>query len=309
MFDSLKLSDPAYPLLLKEIYSPPGILYYKGNPECLKKCAIAVVGTRKFSDYGKYAAEKIIEELSVYDITIVSGLARGIDTIAHKTALKFDLPTIAILGSGLNNIYPPENRGLAAEIVKNGLLLSQFEPDTEPFKLNFPQRNRIISGLSQAVLVIEAPEKSGALITARKALEQNRDIFAVPGDIDRKNSAGITQLFQRGAAYPVSSGKEIIENIRIGSTLPFKKRRSRERKEKKRAKILEPQFKLTEKEKMVFDLIPRFRSISVDELCLKITGKFPQKNKLSAREILITLSTLEIKSLITPINGKYKKIC
>ena len=159
--------------------------------------------------------QKIIEELAVLDIAIVSGMAIGIDTIAHKTALKLNIPTIAVLGSGLNNIYPKANLKLAQKIAQNGLILSEYEPDAPPLNYNFPQRNRLISGLSVATIVVEAPEKSGALITARFALNQGREIFVVPGDADRVNSKGITKLMQKGAAYPVTCGQDIIESLKI----------------------------------------------------------------------------------------------
>src|SRR3989338_2643499 len=168
----LHISDKRYPALLKQIFSPPAVLFCKGNLELLSSPCISIVGTRRSSDYGEFMTRKIINELSATSLTIVSGLAKGIDTIAHDAAMKNNMPTIAVLGSGMHNIYPQQNKGLAEQIKGKGLIITEYEDEETPQKCNFPKRNRIISGLSIATLVIEAPEKSGALITAKLALEQ-----------------------------------------------------------------------------------------------------------------------------------------
>lgn len=199
------------PDALRQIPDPPSQLYYAGNSELLQKPALAFVGTRKSTAYGEKITEKLIAELAGYDLVIVSGMALGIDSCAHKAALKYGLPTIAILGSGLSQIYPTENIRLAEEIATKGLIISEYPPDTPPRKMNFPQRNRLISALSLATIVIEAPLKSGALITAEFALEQGKDIFTVPGDIDKENSQGPIALLQKGAAYPITSAGDLIE--------------------------------------------------------------------------------------------------
>lgn len=277
------------PKRLQEVYNPPNSLYYKGNKNCLKKTCISVVGTRKYTEYGEFMTQKLIEELSVLDIAIVSGMAIGIDTIAHETALKFNIPTIAVLGSGLDNIYPKANLKLAEKITQNGLLLSEYEPETPPLNYNFPQRNRLISGLSVATIVIEAPEKSGALITARRALEQGREIFVVPGDADRINSKGITQLIQKGAAYPVTCGQDIIESLKIQPHL------FPEKKDK------QPAYNFTPDEAHIINnMIPR-RPITLEELT--------KKSSLQIEKILATLSILEIKGLVSTKDGKYLRKC
>jgi DNA processing protein len=212
----ISYKDKEYPLSLKEIYLPPPFLFYRGNLQQINQnnsLTLAIVGSRKNSSYGALALTKILSPLSQKQrLVIISGLARGIDTLAHEQALKHEIPTIAILGSGLfsDKIYPPENLKLAKRIIQaNGLLLSEFPPNCPPKKDNFPRRNRLISGLAKSVLVIEATEKSGALITARFALEQNKDILALPGNIFQSNSKGTNKLIQAGA-YPVLNADDLL---------------------------------------------------------------------------------------------------
>lgn len=192
--------DPAYPPLLdqREV-DPPPVLFYKGDIGLAREFGIGVVGTRRCTKYGKYAAERIVGELAESGVTVISGLATGIDGFAHNAALEANGKTIAVLGSGLFNVTPVSNIGLFDEICKKGLVLSEYTPDVHGSVYSFPQRNRIISGLSRGVLVVEAAEKSGALITADFALEQGRDVFAVPGDIDKQGSTGTNKLIKSGA--------------------------------------------------------------------------------------------------------------
>jgi len=196
--DFIIFSENKYPGLLKEISYSPSSFYIKGKIPEEAPC-IAVVGTRKVSAYGKLVTEKLVEELVHYNFIIVSGLAYGVDTIAHETALKNQGKTIAVLGSGLNNVYPFSNKRLSQAIAKRGAIISEYPLDAPALRSYFPWRNRIISGLSLATVVIEAPEKSGALITAQFALEQNREVFAVPGSIFNKNSIGTNGLIKQGA--------------------------------------------------------------------------------------------------------------
>ncbi len=208
---TLKPKD--FPERLKEIPSPPPELYLTGELPPEDFFYLAVVGTRKFSNYGKEACERIIDGLRGHNFAIISGLALGIDTIAHKTALQNKLKTIAVPGSGLDDkvLHPHSNLKLAKEIVQaGGCLLSEFPPKMPAGLHTFPQRNRIIAGLSKAVLIIEAPEKSGALITAGFALEFNRDVLAVPGSIFSENSKGTNKLIKMGAT-PISSSDDILE--------------------------------------------------------------------------------------------------
>ncbi len=208
--------DDNYPKLLAQIYDPPTVIYYKGEPQWNER-SIGVVGTRKITGYGKVATEKFTRGLVEAGLTIVSGLARGVDAQAHLTAVSEEGKTIAVLGGGLNNIFPPENRSLAAKIAEGfGALITEFPPNYPSLPGNFPARNRIISGLSLGVLVIEAAEDSGSLITARLALEQGREVFAVPGPITSDLSKGPINLIREGARV-VFSPEEILEELGISS--------------------------------------------------------------------------------------------
>lgn len=199
--DVLILDDGSYPFLLREIADPPITLYVKGNWQaCFDAPCIAVVGSRKCSTYGENASEMLSRDLASNGVCIISGLARGIDTAAHRGAIKGRGKTIAVLGTGINQIYPKENARLVEEILDSGgAIISQFPLETPPLRENFPYRNRIISGLSLGVLIVEASERSGSLITARLAMEQNREVMAVPGNITSKNSYGTNYLIKSGA--------------------------------------------------------------------------------------------------------------
>ncbi len=212
----ITIEDNNYPFLLKEIYRPPALLYIRGKFQKQDNTSIGIVGTRKCTFYGKQITPFITAELCSAKLTIVSGLAKGIDTLAHKTALENNKRTIAVLGSGIDqqSIYPRINQRLAEQITENGALISEFPPRTPPLSHHFPQRNRIISGLSLGIVVIEAPEKSGALITARDALEQNREVFAIPGHIYSSNSIGPNNLIKMGAKL-VSQTKDILEELNL----------------------------------------------------------------------------------------------
>ena len=207
-FPSFSILDTIYPMELKEIYNPPTLIFYQGNLELLDLPKLAVVGTRKASTYGIQSIQKIINELK-NRFVIVSGLARGIDTAAHIASLKNGGQTIAVIGTGLDQSYPRENRELQNYLAKNQLLLSEYEPESKPLKYHFPERNRLIAGLSRAVLVAEAKMRSGSLITCERALEEGRDIFAIPGSILDGKSDGCHHLIQEGAKC-VTSGFDIL---------------------------------------------------------------------------------------------------
>jgi DNA processing protein len=196
---AVRVVDPTYPRLLAEITSPPPVLYVRGRLLPQDNLAVAIVGTRRATTYGRQVTDQISRELAEQGIAIVSGLARGIDTCAHSAALSGGGRTIAVLGCGPDLIYPPENTDLAARIVESGAIVTEFPPGTRPEPGNFPARNRVISGMSLGVVVTEAPEDSGALITARCAGEQGRDVFAIPGSIYNRSSVGALALIQDGA--------------------------------------------------------------------------------------------------------------
>lgn len=212
----LTWKDRLYPPLLREVGDAPPVLYLYGKLTEADRFALAVVGTRNSSTYGQQVTQRMVTELAKGEVTIVSGLALGIDTIAHTAALDAGGRTIAVLASGLDIIYPPGNRKLAHRIVESGqgVLISEYPPGLQPDGKNFPARNRIISGLSLGVLVVEAPERSGALITAGFALKQGRDVFAIPGSILSSRSAGVNKLIQDGA-HSVMSVKDIIETLNL----------------------------------------------------------------------------------------------
>src|SRR5512139_3433988 len=210
----LTWEDDIYPQRLKEIDQPPPVLYLRGDylPDDL--FAVAIVGTRRVTPYGRQITEELASYLAGNGITVVSGLARGVDAIAHQSALKAGGRTIGVLGSGVDKIYPPEHRGLAEKMKESGAIMSDYAPGTPPDASNFPPRNRIISGLSLAVVVIEAGETSGALITAEFAAEQGREVFAVPGSILAPQSKGTNKLIQKGA-LPLLSVNDLMQALDI----------------------------------------------------------------------------------------------
>ena len=209
----LTILDGAYPQRLKEIYLPPIVLFYRGNLSLINQRAVAIVGSRDHSKYAKDFIHELIPTIVNDGIVVVSGLARGVDTLAHEETLKTIGNTIAVIGSGLDVVYPPENTNLYDVISKRGLILSEYPLQSRPLKFHFPYRNRIIAGLSHGVCVIEAKEKSGSLITANLALSENREVFAVPGSIFSTHSKGTNSLIEAGACL-VSSGETISKNLK-----------------------------------------------------------------------------------------------
>lgn len=210
--------DEEYPKWLKEIFDPPTLLYYRGTIPQSDLC-IGIVGSRRSTTYGRQAARKIASELSASGAIVVSGAARGIDTASHLGALEHG-KTIAVLGCGVDVVYPPENGKLLADIAEHGAVLSEYPPKTPPVPGLFPARNRIISGISRGILVVEAAEKSGALITATYAMEEGRDVFAVPGSIFSATSVGANKLIQDGVK-PILCGKDVLDEYRIAPSKPI----------------------------------------------------------------------------------------
>lgn len=213
---TLSVDESNYPALLKQIYLPPPILYYQGilTTDFFSQPTISIVGSRRPSAYGKQIVERLVRDLAKINFIIISGLALGIDELVHNITLEEKGKTIAVLGSGLNNIYPSCNKLLAEKISQSGCLISEFPPDTPPFKGNFPQRNRIIAGLAQATLLIEASEKSGSLITAHYALQENREVMAIPGNIYSPMSRGTNNLIKDGAAL-ITETKDILKILKF----------------------------------------------------------------------------------------------
>ncbi|MFY9462980.1 MAG: DNA-processing protein DprA [Candidatus Sungiibacteriota bacterium] len=268
--------DPAFPPMLKEISYPPIMLYGCGDKNILAPTyPIAIVGTRRPTPYGLEAVEHIVEKLVAASITIVSGLAMGIDAKAHAVTLKHRGTTIAVLGCGVdqNTIFPPENRGLAQHIVENGgAVISEYAPETPGVKEHFPMRNRIIAGLSRGTLVVEAREKSGALITARQALEENRDVFAVPGSIFSPTSIGPNRLIQQGAKA-ILDGGDVLEELGIDESSAIRHHAV---------------LALTDEEASVVNIL--VENATIDTL--------REKTKLATGTLLSLLSVLELKGIV-----------
>lgn len=213
--DVVTLRHESYPDLLREVPGPPPVIFLRGSITLADRRAVAIVGTRRLSSYGREMARVLARDLAQAGVTIVSGLARGVDGIAHAAALDAGGRTIAVLGNGVRGVYPPEHRELAARIADQGAVLSDFHPDATPDGPNFPARNRLISGLALGVIVVEAPMRSGALITVDFAADQGRDVFAVPGSVLSPASAGCNRILRDGAR-PVRSADDVLEDLRLG---------------------------------------------------------------------------------------------
>jgi DNA processing protein len=275
--------DPEFPALLKKIYDPPVVLFVKGEWRAEDETAIAVVGTRTPTEYGKIVAERLTAALVGHRVTIVSGLARGVDTVAHQAAIKSGGRTIAVLGSGLDTIYPPENRRLAQEISQHGAVISEYFFGAKPDAVNFPRRNRIISGLALGTLVVEAGESSGALITAQAALEQGREVFAVPGSISSPKSVGPNRLIQDGAKLVMSVDDILAElppQLDIFSPL----------------KTPPPAIALNDNEQKIMARLSH-EPIHVDLLA--------RQANMPASQLLVILLDLEFKNAIKQLPGKF----
>lgn len=214
----ITLADDDYPANLRQIDIPPPLLYIRGTLHANDLWAVGIVGTRRASVYGHEVARSVASDLAQVGVTVVSGMALGVDTVAHKAALEAGGRTLAVLGSGVDQIYPPDNRGLAHAIIEQGALISEYPLGVRPDAGNFPPRNRIISGLSKGVVIVEAGTRSGALITARYAAEQGRDVFAVPGSILHPGSAGCNALIQQGA-IPLLSSQDILSHLNLEQTV------------------------------------------------------------------------------------------
>lgn len=285
-YSVLTIEDEKYPMLLREISDPPLVLYYAGKIEVLSEPSVSIVGARRPTPYGRAVAEKLAYDLSAKGVVVISGLAHGIDSISHWGALRGG-KTIAVLGSGLERIYPKENRPLFEKIIDNGLVLSEYAMKAPPLKYHFPCRNRIIGGLSIGVVVVEGTKRSGSLITARLALDENREVMAVPGNITSELSRGTNWLLQDGAKL-VTDWKDVVEEF----PSPLREEILSKEKKKKR----EPPSLNTE-EKKIYDLLLSDELTSVDSLV--------EQSNLSVSEILSLLLNLEIKDLVTQRPGKF----
>ncbi len=298
--DVLVLDDGVYPSLLREIYDPPIVLYVKGAwAECLDQPCVAIVGSRRCSTYGQNAALMLARDLAQRGVTIVSGFARGIDAAAHRGALEAGGRTVAVLGTGIEENYPRDHRQLGQEILAGGgAMVSQFPLGTPPVSENFPYRNRIISGLSLGILVVEAAENSGSLITARLAIEQNREVWAVPGNITSRNSFGTNYLIKGAGAKLVQQWQD------IAAELP----------PQIAAKLLPPPFGKRGTEKSLADqltLVPEGLSGTERTVLKVLTPDNPahidlllDKTKLSISDLTAALLELEMRELVRALPGR-----
>lgn len=272
--------DEEYPARLKEIYDLPPLIYVKGSLLPDDERSVAVVGTRNPTHYGQRVTERLVGDIANSGVTIVSGLARGIDGVAHRTALETGQRTVAVLGSGLDIIYPREHANLSERIAENGALVSEHALGTRPDARNFPRRNRIMSGMTLGTLVIEAGRKSGALITARQALEENREVFAVPGNIFSDNSNGTNMLIRRGEAKLVTTCEDVLEELNLTAVT--------------RQIEMAALFPDDENEAELLRYIT-FDPVHVDEVC-RSSGK-------SAPDVSGTLAMMELKGLVKQVGG------
>lgn len=279
----ITLWDNEYPNILRKIYDPPILLYIKGKFEDSDDYSIAVVGTRQPTNYGKIQAEKIVTDLAEQKITIVSGMARGIDSIAHRTALKNKSRTIAVLGSGLNVIYPSENKKLYDEICESGIVVTEYSLDTKPDAVNFPKRNRIISGLSLGCVIVETGITGGAMQTAAFGLDQGREVFAIPGNLGVPQSEGTNLLIQKGEAELIRSAEDILIELElklkpvIGKNIP------------------KPDIELNLFEEQILSHL-NDEPLQIDDLA--------SKANLSTSDCLVHLLSLEFKGVVKQLPGK-----
>ncbi|MEQ1922661.1 MAG: DNA-processing protein DprA [Pyrinomonadaceae bacterium] len=297
--DILILDDGSYPALLREIDDPPPVLYVRGDwQSCFDQPCIGVIGSRKSSTYGENASEMLSRDLASRGITVVSGLARGIDTAGHRGAIRGQGKTVAVMGTGLDSIYPKENNGLVREIIAaGGCVVTQFPLGTPPIPENFPYRNRIISGLSHGVVIIEASERSGSLITARLAMEQNREVMAVPGNITSRNSFGTNYLIKTGAKL-VQQWQDIVAEMpsEIAAAILPPKIDEPKAEDARRQPELVP-ADMTDNERKVWDALTADESTHIDVL-LEATG-------LSFGYLNSALVALDIRDLIRVLPGKH----
>jgi DNA processing protein len=293
----IALSDPEYPPRLKEIYDPPVVLFVKGHVEVLAEPGIAMVGTRHPTPYGSGMAERLSTDLAARGLVIISGLARGIDTASHRGAIAAKGKTVAVLGTGIDVMYPKENTRLTEQIIAlGGALITEFPVGTSPAPQNFPIRNRIISGMSAGVLVIEAAEYSGTRITSRLALEQNRDVYAVPGNVTNKGSWGPNTLIKQGAKL-VATWEDVWEELSTDIQRALDAQRQNESPEAETASLF-PDDAISPHEKKILRLLKQDESTHIDQLVESL------EDEISASEIFAALFELELNGKVRQLPGK-----
>ena len=282
------ISDKDYPENLKRIFDTPVLLYYKGKLSETDKYSLSIVGTRNPTEYGKYNCEKFTDELSGLNIPIISGFARGIDTIVHKTCIKNKRLNYAVFGCGADVIYPYENKRLYSEVIECGAVISEFPLGAKPDKVNFPRRNRIISGISIGTIVVESGIKGGALLTAEIAVDQDREVFAFPGNISSKQSEGTNELIKRGHAKLITNIDDILSELEVKLKPILKKDYT--------AKTDVLTLNLSESENKIYSVLD-YDPVHIDTI--------NELTDLTISDCLVNLLTLEFKSLVRQVPGKY----
>ena len=284
----LFITDKNYPQRLLHCYDSPTLLYYKGNADLNASKIISIIGTRSNTDYGKQITEKLVSDLSELNVLIVSGLAFGIDIIAHKSALQNNLETVAVLAHGLHTIYPHQHKTIAKEIVQQGGLLTEFKNGDKPDKHNFPKRNRIVAGMCDATIVIETAIKGGSMITAELANNYNRDVFALPGKITDSKSAGCNYLIQSNKAVLFTDAKELMESLGWQSKKINKKQQK------------ELFIDLSDDEKIIINILKEKDNTHIDEINIR--------SNLSSSSIAAAILNLELQNVVTGLPGKMYKV-
>lgn len=288
----LFLTDEAYPKRLLNCYDSPALLYYRGDADLNAPKIISIIGTRNHTDYAKQVTEKLVKELSSANVTIVSGLAYGVDAIAHKAALKNNLPTIGVMAHGLDQVYPAEHTGLAKDMIKNnGGLLTEFRSNTKPDKHNFPTRNRIVAGMSDATVVIETGVKGGSMITAELANSYNKDVFALPGKVTDTKSAGCNYLIKNNKAILLTDAQEILDSMGW-------EEKTKEKTAKKNQRELF--IELTADEKIIVDILKERESVHIDEI--------NSKSGLNSSAVAGAILSLELQSVVLSLLGKLYRL-
>lgn len=281
--------DDDYPLNLRNIYDAPVLLYYMGKLSEKDRYSVSIVGTRTPSDYGRRVCVDLTKELSRKGIPVISGLAIGVDSIAHNTCVENQNLTYAVLGSGVDNLYPPDNRNLYNKIIETGAVVSEFDVGTKAEKVNFPRRNRVVSGISLGTIIVESAIKGGSLITAEFALDQNKELFAVPGNINARNSEGCNNLIKKGYAKLVMNVDDVLSELsyKIGDLV--------DNKVEKAIKKENPALNIFETR--IYNVLNETEPINVDSIC--------ELTELNVSDCLVNLLTMEFKGLVSQLPGKY----
>lgn len=285
----LFLTDAAYPKRLLHCYDPPTLLYYRGNADLNNPKIISIIGTRNNTEYGRQVTQSIVETLHDHNVLILSGLAFGIDAIAHKSALQNNLPTVGVLAHGLDTIYPLQHKQLAKDILLNGGLLTEFPRNTKPDKHNFPKRNRIVAGMADATIVVETAIKGGSMITAELAYNYNRDLFAVPGRTIDSKSNGCLKLIQQNKAILFTDVEQLLDTMGW-----------QEKQKQKIKKTRELFIELSEDEKVLVNLMKEKESVHIDEIYLR--------SSLNSSSVAAAMLNLELQNVICSLPGKLYKL-